>query len=267
MSKRSIAGMFLVMLTAYLAGLVIFLPPERLQGWSGSIIGDRLTWKELALGWEGVRLNKLRVNPPIFHPDREIDSLLLSPRFLPLFVGRLALGYDLGLDILRLTGEASWNGREARLEWQNRMEELSKLATLWLGPLGAEIRGKGEGTGWLAATTQPPQSVESGEWETRLQGLTAFGAKIDPMTFNGRIKEKNVMEITVAGKGDIAVSGKITLKITLPNPQAGPVSGELQIQPLKTNLPGMAGQFLARGQAVRLVLSGTLENLQWRMAQ
>ncbi|MBF0190905.1 MAG: hypothetical protein HQL99_07100 [Magnetococcales bacterium] len=267
MSRRALFGVIGVTLIAYVVGLVLFLPQERLKRWSYALIGDRITWKSFTIGWQGIRFDSVRLNPTAApsQTGQAIDSIRLTPRILPFFSGRLGAGYELALEQARLSGEGLWNGREAKLEWQLRMDTLTPLASVWLGPLGAEVRGKGEGTGWLTVATQTPQAVESGEWETRLLGVTAFGAKIDPLTLTGRMKDRNLMEIIVSGKGEIALSGKLNLKITLPDPRASVVSGELQIQPVKPNLPGMAGQLLAKGQAVRLTLSGTLDNLQWRL--
>ncbi|MEO5346997.1 MAG: hypothetical protein H7834_11555 [Magnetococcus sp. YQC-9] len=267
MSKRAIIGVLVVLLGSYLAGLVCFLPPERLANGVRAVIGERVSWKALSIGWEGVRFSRVRWQPPLFNPDRDIDFMRFYPVLWPLFSGRLAAGFQIGLDVAQLEGEASssWDRKQARLVWRVKFEDLGKLATLWLGPLGSEVRGKGDAGGWFAGTTGEPQAVDSGEWESQLQGVVAFGAKVEPLSISGRIKEPNLLEITLAGKGDVAVSGKITVRIIPADPRASPLNGEVQIQPVKTNLPGLAGQFLARGQAVRLLVSGTPAAPQWRM--
>lgn len=265
MSKRAILGVMLVLILSYGAGLALFMPPERLTGWSRALIGERMSWQKSSLGWDGIRFSKVRFTPPLFNPDRDIDSMRFHPSFLPLFSGRLGAGYEIGMPFGRLEGEGSWNGHQGRLEWRLHLEELDKLAGLWLGPLGAELRGKGLGSGWMNASTDEPHTLESGEGEIQLQGVVAFGAKIEPLNLSTKVKEPNLVEIALAGKGDVAVSGKITARFLPAAPRAGPLHGEIQIQPVKTNLPGLAGQLLARGQPVRLLLSGTLANPQWRM--
>ncbi|MBF0165899.1 MAG: hypothetical protein HQM01_15580 [Magnetococcales bacterium] len=265
MTKRAIAGVVAVLLLSYVAGLALFMPPDRLTQGARALIGDRMSWQRFAIGWDGIRLSKVRFNPPLFNPDRDIDVVRIYPTLLPLFSGRLGAGYDIGLEFGRLEGEGTWNGHQGRLEWRLHLEELGKLAALWLGPLGAELRGKGLGSGWMNASTDEPRTLESGEGEIQLQGVVAFGAKIEPLNLSTKVKEPNLIEITLAGKGDVAVSGKLTLRVLPTDPRAGPINGEIQIQPVKTNLPGLAGQFLARGQPVRLLLSGTLATPQWRL--
>ncbi|MBF0440085.1 MAG: hypothetical protein HQL93_13335 [Magnetococcales bacterium] len=238
------------------------MPSDRLGAWLQGHTQGRLTWQTTSLGWEGLRLGMVRVIPPIFTPDREIEQILLRPLILPLFLGKLGVRYQVGMDFAKLDGTVTWNGQKGRLEWQARMDDSSKLAALMLGPMGNEVKGKGDGSGWFNVTRT---EIEEGEGEIQWRGLSAFGAKIEPFTLNTTVKEKNVLEIKLAGKGEIAVSGKLTLNVMMANLDSSAIRGEVLIQPIKSNLPGLAGQFLAKGQPVRFIVSGSVTNLQWRV--
>lgn len=263
MSKRDILGLGVILLVTYLIGLVIFMPPDRMERWLKTQTDGKIIWKSLSLGWEGVRFEQVHFIPPLFSPDKPIEHIALRPLFLPMFSGKLGVAYTLQLDFAHLQGDATWNGQNGRLEWEAKMEDLTKLAALWIGPMGSEIKGTGRGEGWL--TIASLQGMDGGEWETQFKGVTAFGAKLEPLTLQGVVKEKNIMEIKVAGKGDLAVAGKIIVKTTLPDLRTSSVNGELQIQPLKSNIPGLVGQVLGKGQAIRMILSGSVGNMQWQM--
>ncbi|MEO5333902.1 MAG: hypothetical protein H7839_17960 [Magnetococcus sp. YQC-5] len=267
MSRKQIVGIVAVMLVAYLVGLVIYLPPDRMDQWLKKITQGRMSWQSVSLGWEGLRFVKLHGTPPFFSPDKEIEEVILRPQILPVLLGRIGVSYQMRLDFIRLGGDVTvnWNGANSRLAMEAQMDDLTKLAALWLGPMGGEVKGKGDGKGWMIATTTKPMGLDGGEWEIQGKGVTAFGARIEPLILNGVVKEKNVMEIRISGKGEIAVAGKLILKIILPEIRTSSISGEVQIQPIKANLPGMAGQFLGKGQPVRMTVSGSLDTMQWRI--
>lgn len=264
MSRRRILALIGVVLFAWLAGLALFVPAERLEPWLTRATRGKLAWRGMELGPGGLVLTGVRVIPPLFTPEREIERLTLRPLLLPLLSGRLGAAFGLRLDPMTLDGTIVRSGEKGRLEWRLQVGDLARLAPLWLGPLGAELHGSGAGGGWFEAGLATP-TLEAGEWELPLRQVTAFGAGIDPLTLTGTVKEKNRMEIRLSGKGDVALSGRLLLQELLPAPLTAPISGEIQIQPIKPNLPGLAGQLLAKGHPVRLLLSGTLETPQWRV--
>ncbi len=265
MSKRHFFSLSAILLLAYLVGLILFIPPKRIEMWVQSFTHDAIKWQQLAVDLNGVTLKQIHFNPPLMTPDRAIDQLTLSPKIFSLLVGKLGVEYQLQFERTQLIGEATWNGQQGRITWTNQMAELAKLAALWIGPMSSEIQGSADGSGWLTLTTTAPLSMDGGEWRTQLKDFGAFGAKMTPFTLTGVVKTKNIMEIKIAGKGDVAVSGTLTLQTLWPNLRASSINGELQIQPIKPNLPGLAGQFLRKGEAIRMILSGTLANLQWRI--
>ncbi len=252
------------MLIAYLIGLVILLPGDRVEGWLREATGNRMSWRAMTVGWDGVTLEEVRMHPPLFSQDKPIERLAVRPRPWPLLLGRLGVDYRLRLETVEAVGEAAWNGREGRLEWRATIGDLSRPMGLWLGPMAAEIRGRGEGNGWLSGVTDATH-MDGGSWEVVLRDVTAFGARMDPCTLTATVREKDVMEIKLAGKGEIALTGQITLRAAWPDPRASRVEGELRVQPIKPNPGGLMGQSLARGQPIVVTLSGTLENPQWRM--
>ncbi|MBF0127634.1 MAG: hypothetical protein HQM02_10545 [Magnetococcales bacterium] len=264
MSRRPVFVLPGVLLAAYLVGLALYLPPDRLELWLKSASGGRVGWEAMTLGWEGLRFTRVRFVPPLFSQDKPLDQITLRPRLFPLLMGNLGMAYQFQFETTRIQGEGAWDGQQTRLEWRIDLEDLARVMELWLGPMGTELQGKGKGAGWLTATTRAPMVLESGAWELQLQGMSAFGARMDPFTLTGTVKEKNLMEIKLTGKGEIAVAGKVTLQATPPNLRASSVQGELQIQPITPNLGGVLGQMLGKGQPVKMLLSGSVENLQWR---
>ncbi|MBF0295200.1 MAG: hypothetical protein HQL96_08415 [Magnetococcales bacterium] len=265
MNRKTVLALFGVMLIAYLIGLVILLPMERVEGWLREATGNRMSWRALTMGWDGVTLEEIRVHPPLFSQDKPIERLAVRPRPWPLLLGRIGMDYRLNFETVAAVGEATWNGRAGRLEWQATIGDLAQVMGLWLGPMGAQIQGRGEGNGWLSGVNDASPAMDGGSWEMVLRDVVAFGARMDPCTLTAAVKEKDAMEIRLAGKGEIALTGQVTLRMNWSDPRTSRIQGELRVQPIKPNPGGLMGQALARGQPLALTIAGTLDNPQWRM--
>lgn len=255
---KKIAFYTLLLLASYIGGLFYTMPMASVDSWVQQKAKGRLSWEKMELQWDGVHLQQVTLEGVETKQPVTIENLVVTPQLSALLGGKLAAGLDGELEQVKFQATLVKVEQGIEVEWQAEIEEIEPLAKRLLGDVMPTLKGKGDAQGSLLVSLNPPV-MQQGKWESNWQQLSAYGAEVDTGSIQGTI-ENNRVEMDLSARGDVALSGKLTLRTKLPNWKQSPLSGRVEVRPEN----GDIAKIFPGGRPVAFQASGVLQAPQWK---
>lgn len=253
--------LFLVLCVAYVMGLVLFFPGRWGAGWIRALTPAVVQWQALALNGEGLHWKDVTVSGVAPLSRLVLSEVHLAPQWFALFRGDLAAAYRIRHEGGQVEGVVQWSTGALQVQWQHRVDDFSLFQAVFSLPAPPVGRGVGEGQVVLG---RAPGVLRSGRWSFEGKSMALLGVELASLHIKGEIPKENRLKVQLSGKGNVALSGQVTLKVRGDLLEGSPVSGRVKIQPLSGRLQGAVGAVLGEKPAT-LVLGGTLGRPSWTL--
>ena len=248
----------LLFLIAYVGALFYTLPVASVESWLKQKAKGKLRWEEMALQWDGVQLKQVELVALEREAPVKFEQITVAPQLSALLKGTLAADLNGQLEHLHFNAVVTREAPGVLIAWDADIHSLKPLLNQLVGTALPAIEGEGSATGTMQVAINP-LVIQQGQWESTWGQMKAYGVEIDQGSIQGTI-ENNRIDMDLSARGDVALSGKMTIRAKLQAWKQSPLGGKLEIRPEN---PSVA-QIFPKGRPIAVQMMGTLGEPRWK---
>lgn len=262
--RKKTAGILLIVLISYLAGLFLFIPSSFIEPRLAAMAGNRLGWHHCVVRWGRITLQDVRIAGL---PTLKITKVIIIPSLLPLLGGRLkaSLLATAPFGHLTITAEkhpTPDNDHFWAITFSGDITSLDLLPGL-SSLLPRQSEPSPSGTAHFSGNMRFENNALSDfSASTQITGFTGFGLYLNPITAMATRQNSGAIAIKVQASGDLAADGQIILSPHYQALSQSPLAGAIEVRLASPGPDSLAPSFFPPDTPGRLTFSGTLGSPQ-----
>jgi hypothetical protein len=251
----------LVVLFAYLIGLVVFLPDQYVEKWVLAKNANRLEWTNFSVHWGRFHLENVRLAGQPKLQNLVFSRVVVSPLYSRLLLGRKTADINILSGFGELKARVNvGQGDTLDVDFDADIPDINTLLAASGNPEHVELHGRASITGSAKLDLAAGKVLDTA-WQAEMSELNGYDIRLTHATADGRM-EMDLMKVLLAANGDLAVSGTLSAVPILFDPAATGISGTLEISPGEPKAGSLAATLFSDGKAKRLQITGVVGNPQ-----